>query len=391
MHNKKINRIILIVLDSVGIGYLPDAGLYGDEGADTLGHIHAATNLNLPTLQSLGLGNIVDGKTFPSADKPLAAFGKAAEKSSGKDTTTGHWEIAGCVLEKPFPTFPDGFPEDFIKEFEQKTGLETLGNTVASGTEIITRLGDEHVRTGKPIVYTSADSVFQIAMHEEVIPLDQQYAICRTAREMLTGALEVGRVIARPFRGSSGNYFRTSGRKDFALEPPFTVLDAITTQGGHVIGVGKIHDIFAGKGISESHKTSNNNEGMETTARLVSEGRGSLIFTNLVDFDMHFGHRRDVAGYANCLKEFDVWLAGFLPVLKEDDLLIITADHGNDPTWQGTDHTREYIPVLQYGNMIKAGANIGVRDSFADIAASMAQALGIKFESQGKSYLDMVL
>jgi phosphopentomutase len=208
---------------------------------------------------------------------------------------------------------------------------------------------------------------------------------------MLTGPLKVGRVIARPFRGSSGNYVRTSGRKDFALEPPFTVLDAITAQGGHVIGVGKIHDIFAGKGISESHKTNNNNEGMETTARLVSEGRGSLIFTNLVDFDMHFGHRRDVTGYANCLKEFDVWLAGFLPVLKEDDLLIITADHGNDPTWKGTDHTREYIPVLQYGNMIKAGANIGVRDSFADIAATMAQALGIKFESQSRSYLDMVL
>jgi len=391
MNNKKINRIILIVLDSVGIGYLPDAGLYGDEGADTLGHIYANANLYLPVLQSLGLGNIVDGKTFPSTDKPLAAFGKAAEKSAGKDTTTGHWEIAGCVLEKPFPTFPNGFPETFMKEFEQKIGLETIGNTVASGTEIIARLGDEHMCTGKPIVYTSADSVFQIAMHEDVIPLEQQYAICRTAREMLTGALEVGRVIARPFSGSAGNYFRTSGRKDFALEPPVTVLDAITAQGGHVIGVGKIHDIFAGKGISESHKTSNNKEGMEITARLVSDGRGSLIFTNLVDFDMHFGHRRDVEGYAGCLMEFDAWLGRFLPGLMDGDLLIITADHGNDPTWKGTDHTREYIPVLHYGNMVKAGVNIGVRESFADIAATMAQALGIKFESQGKSYLDMIL
>jgi phosphopentomutase len=391
MHDYRIHRIILIVLDSVGVGYLPDAGLYGDEGADTLGHIYANTNLHLPALQSLGLGNIVGGKTFPSTDKPLAAFGKAAEKSAGKDTTTGHWEIAGCVLEKPFPTFPNGFPETFIKEFEQKIGLETIGNTVASGTEIIDRLGDKHVRTGKPIVYTSADSVFQIAMHEDVIPLETQYTICRTAREMLTGVLEVGRVIARPFRGSSGNYFRTSGRKDFALEPPVTVLDAITAQGGHVLGVGKIHDIFAGKGISESFKTGNNQEGMEITERLVSEGRGRLIFANLVDFDMHFGHRRDVLGYANCLTEFDAWLASFLPALKEDDLLIITADHGNDPTWKGTDHTREYIPVLHYGNKVKSGVNIGVRGSFADIAATMAQALGIKFESQGKSYLDMIL
>lgn len=391
MLEKGIQRIILIVLDSVGIGFLPDAGLYGDDGADTLGHIYAATNLNLPTMQSLGLGNIAGNTALPAVAQPLAAYGKAAEKSSGKDTTTGHWEIAGCVLEKPFPTFPNGFPAEFIHAFEQKIGLKTIGNTVASGTEIIERLGDEHVRTGNPIVYTSADSVFQIAIHEKVIPLERQYEICQIARQMLAGPLEVGRVIARPFSGGSGKYYRTSGRKDFALEPPHTILDAITGQGGHVIGVGKIHDIFAGKGISESYKTKDNLEGMAKTAELVAENKGKLIFTNMVDFDMHFGHRRDVAGYANCLIAFDSWLSGFLPTLKDSDLLIITADHGNDPTWHGTDHTREYIPVLHYGNMIRQGADIGVRESFADIAATIANALGIKFESQGRSYLDIIL
>ncbi len=383
-----IKRVILIVLDSVGIGYLPDAHVYGDEGSNTLGHIaEKYPSLHIPNLIRLGLRNIDHTNLLPKVATPLASYGKAMELSAGKDTTTGHWEIAGTILDKPFPTFPDGFPTEFMASFEAAIGLQTIGNYSASGTAIIDELGDEHVLTGYPIVYTSADSVFQIAMHEDVISIEKQYKICQIAREMLVGEYEVGRVIARPFVGTSGQYVRSSRRKDFATMPPDNVLDAINQQGKEVLGIGKIYDIFAGKGITRSIKTANNQEGIEATLSSIENDNASLIFTNLVDFDMHFGHRRDVPGYAHCLEEFDKYLPALQLNLKEDDLLIITADHGNDPTWKGTDHTREYIPVLLYGKNVKSGINIGVMNSFADIAATTAEFLGIDFATTGLSYL----
>ena len=384
----KSNRVILIVLDSVGIGYLPDAHLYGDEGSNTLGHIvEKYPALHIPNMISLGLGNIDPSNLLPKVENPLAAYGKAMEQSAGKDTTTGHWEIAGSILEKPFLTFPDGFPTSFMAEFEAAIGSKTIGNYSASGTAIIDDLGDEHVRTGFPIVYTSADSVFQIAMHEAVIPIEKQYEICQIARDMLTGDYEVGRVIARPFVGTSGQYTRTSRRKDFATMPPDNVLDAINKQGKEVLGIGKIYDIFAGKGITRSIKTANNQEGIEATISAIENDEASLIFTNLVDFDMHFGHRRDVVGYAQCLEVFDAKLPEIMSKMKEDDILIITADHGNDPTWTGTDHTREYIPILIYGQNVPKAYNFGVRNSFVDIAATVADALGMDFETTGSSCL----
>jgi len=384
----KSNRVILIVLDSVGIGYLPDAHLYGDEGSNTLGHIvEKYPALHIPNMISLGLGNIDLNNLLPKVENPLASYGKAMEQSAGKDTTTGHWEIAGTVLEKPFPTFPDGFPTSFMADFEAAIGSKTIGNYAASGTAIIDDLGDEHVRTGFPIVYTSADSVFQIAMHEAVIPIEKQYEICQIARDLLTGDYEVGRVIARPFVGTSGQYTRSSHRKDFATMPPDNVLDAINKQGKEVLGIGKIYDIFAGKGITRSIKTANNQEGIEATISAIENDEASLIFTNLVDFDMHFGHRRDVVGYAKCLEAFDAKLPEIMSKMKEDDILIITADHGNDPTWTGTDHTREYIPILIYGQNVPKAYNFGVRNSFVDIAATVADALGMDFETTGSSCL----
>ena len=386
--NTKSNRVILIVLDSVGIGYLPDAHLYGDEGSNTLGHIvEKYPAMHIPNMISLGLGNIDLSNLLPKVENPLASYGKVMEQSAGKDTTTGHWEIAGTVLEKPFPTFPDGFPTSFMADFEAAIGSKTIGNYSASGTTIIEELGDEHVRTGFPIVYTSADSVFQIAMHEAVIPIEKQYEICQIARDMLTGDYEVGRVIARPFVGTSGQYTRTSRRKDFATMPPDNVLDAINKQGKKVLGIGKIYDIFAGKGITRSIKTANNQEGIEATISAIENDEASLIFTNLVDFDMHFGHRRDVVGYAKCLEAFDAKLPEIMSKMKEDDILIITADHGNDPTWTGTDHTREYIPILIYGQNVPKAYNFGVRNSFVDIAATVADALGMDFETTGSSCL----
>ena len=385
---KKSNRVILIVLDSVGIGYLPDAHLYGHEGSNTLGHIvEKYPAMHIPNMISLGLGNIDPSNLLPKVENPLAAYGKAMEQSAGKDTTTGHWEIAGTILEKPFPTFLDGFPTSFMADFEAAIGSKTIGNYAASGTAIIDDLGDEHVRTGFPIVYTSADSVFQIAMHEAVIPIEKQYEICQIARDMLTGDYEVGRVIARPFVGTSGQYTRTSRRKDFATMPPDNVLDAINKQEKEVLGIGKIYDIFAGKGITRSIKTANNQEGIEATISAIENDEASLIFTNLVDFDMHFGHRRDVVGYAQCLEEFDAKLPEIMSKMKEDDILIITADHGNDPTWTGTDHTREYIPILIYGQNVPKAYNFGVRNSFVDIAATVSEALGMDFETTGSSCL----
>jgi phosphopentomutase len=387
-----MNRVILIVLDSVGIGELPDAHLYNDVGSNTLGHIaEYYKSLSLPNLTAMGLGNIDPDNKLQKNAAPTASFGKAAERSAGKDTTTGHWEIAGAVLEKPFPVFLGGFPKAFIERFEQAIGVRTIGNIAASGTAIIQELGDEHLKTRYPIVYTSADSVFQIAMHESVYPIEQQYAICRIAREMLVGELEVGRVIARPFTGSSGNYSRTSRRKDFALNPPDNVLDAIHESGKGVFAIGKIHDIFNDKGISRYVKTLNNLEGIEQTIEAIKHPREALVFTNLVDFDMLYGHRRDIEGYAKALMEFDACLPEITVNLLPDDLLIITADHGNDPAAPGSDHTREYIPILVYGKKVKPGHDLGVRQSFADIADTIADALDIEWNAAGRSfYSDIV-
>ena len=389
----QIQRVILVVLDSVGIGSLPDAHLYGDEGSHTLGHIYQKVgDLKIPNLLALGLGHI-EGSMLPKVDQiPLGSYGRAMEQSAGKDTTTGHWEIAGSILEEAFPTFPEGFPKDIMETFEKAIGRKTLGNVVASGTEIIQRLGDEHVKTGYPIVYTSADSVFQIAMHEDVIPLEEQYHICQIARDILSGPWAVGRVIARPFLGGHGDYQRTKNRKDFALQPPDNLLSALQKSGGGVIGVGKINDIFDGKGIDVSYKTADNEEGIKKTGEIIRSGEGRLIFTNLVDFDMLYGHRRDPEGYAQCLETFDKELPFWMEDLKDDDMLIITADHGNDPTWQGTDHTREFIPVMCYGKNIKQGVNIGTRHTFADIAATIAEALAVEIpNTAAKSFLREII
>ncbi|NUO01958.1 MAG: phosphopentomutase [Saprospiraceae bacterium] len=387
-----MDRVILIVLDSVGIGELPDAHAYNDIGSNTLGNIaRYFPGLDLPNLTAMGIGNIDPANALKKTDAPTAAFGKAIEQSAGKDTTTGHWEISGVVLEKPFPVFPHGFPDYFMAKFESAIGTKTLGNKTASGTTIIEELGDEHVRTGFPIVYTSADSVFQIAMHESVYPIERQYEICQIARNLLVGDFEVGRVIARPFSGDSGHYTRTSRRKDFSVNPPGTVLDAIVEQGKGVYGIGKIFDIFNGKGISRYTKTANNLAGIEATIEAIKKPAEALVFTNLVDFDMLFGHRRDIEGYAKALMEFDAYLPELTGNLQENDLLILTADHGNDPSAPGNDHTREYIPILNYGVKVKAGYSIGIRQSFSDIAATIAEALGVNFSSRGKSYLPEIM
>lgn len=389
MSNSK--RVVLIVLDSVGIGALPDAHQYGDEGANTLGHIYdAIPNIATPNLITMGLGNIDPKNSIPKVEIPTAHFGKAKEVSAGKDTTTGHWEIAGSILDKPFPTFAEGFPEAFIKDFEQAIGTKTIGNYAASGTEIIQTLGEEHVATGFPIVYTSADSVFQIAAHEQIIPLERLYEFCKIARKLLIGPLEVGRVIARPFVGSGGSYTRTSNRKDFAILPPYNMLDSLQTANIPVHGIGKIYDIFAGKGINTSVKTPTNLDGIMKTLEALDTVSNGLIFTNLVDFDMHYGHRRDVVGYAKCLEEFDMYLPEIMSKIGEGDVMIITADHGNDPTYQGTDHTREYIPILVYNKHINTGKDLGIRESYADIAASIVSYFGLTPDTKGSAFnIDM--
>ncbi|HOC29166.1 MAG TPA: phosphopentomutase [Treponemataceae bacterium] len=368
---RKINRVFIIVLDSAGAGFLPDAADYGDLGANTLGHIGEAVGLTVPNMEALGLGNILPIRGVAPIQNPRGAWGKAASKSKGKDTTIGHWEIAGLVKESPLPTWPDGIPRDVVEAFEARIGRKTLANSVASGTEIIAQYGDEHVRTGFPICYTSADSVFQIAAHESVVPLDTLYEWCKIAREML----DVGRVIARPFIGESGAYQRTPNRHDYSLEPPgTTILDRLAAAGKPVIGVGKISDIFAARGISQSYPIKNNRDGMERTIALAEQEGSGLVFTNLVDFDMKYGHRRDVTGYRDALEEFDSMLPDLLGKLREDELLIITADHGCDPVFRGTDHTREYIPILAAGPAIQPCA-LGVRSTFADIASTVAEAL----------------
>lgn len=384
-----MKRAILLILDSVGIGEMPDAHEYGDVGSNTLANIAKVTGgLNLPNLGAMGLGNIHEIKGVQATTKPLGAYGKAQEASVGKDTVTGHWEIAGCILETPLNTYPEGFSKEIMDEFERRIGRGTLGNVVASGTKIIEELGEEHMATGKPIVYTSADSVFQIAAHEDIIPIPELYKMCEIAREMLMGDWTVGRVIARPFIGNSAETFtRTSNRHDYSLDPFCkTMLNYIEEAGQQVYGVGKINDIFNGKGVTKTIRTSSNQDGMAKTLDAVGEDSDGLIFINLVDFDMLYGHRNNPQGYKEALEAVDAWMPELLEAMKEDDLLIISADHGCDPTTPSTDHSREYIPVLAYGNSIKP-RDIGIRQSFNDIGKTILDYLEIDNELNGESFL----
>ena len=381
-------RAILIILDSLGAGAAPDSHCFGDQGCNTLQHTaDAVGGLNLPNLGRFGLGNIITVQGVAPVSQPLAAYGLMQEISPGKDTTTGHWEMMGLVLEQGFPTYPHGFPAEVIAEFERLTGRKTLGNKVASGTVIIEELGREHLQTGYPIVYTSADSVFQIAAHEEIIPLDLLYQMCQTAREMLTGEHAVGRVIARPFVGEPGSFTRTAHRHDYSLEPPEHILDQLIADGCRVVGIGKIKDIFAGRGVTDSSPTSGNQEGVDKILIALQDGSRGLIFANLVDFDQLYGHRNDPAGYAQALEDFDRRLSEIIGVMSQEDLLIITADHGCDPTTPGTDHTREYVPLLVYGADIRP-ADLGTRSTFADVGQSVADHLGVATKNMaGKSFL----
>lgn len=380
-----MKRVFIIVLDSCGAGAMPDAAAFGDAGAHTLKSCYHTGLLHIPTLCRLGLGN-VEGLSFLGEERhPKAAFGRMAERSNGKDTTTGHWEMAGIVSERPMPTYPHGFPADILREFERQIGRGILCNKPYSGTDVIRDYGDEHLRTGNLIVYTSADSVFQIAAHESVVPPETLYEYCRVARKLLCGEHAVGRVIARPFIGKDGNYTRTANRRDFSVEPPRdTVLDALKAAGKTVIAIGKITDIFAGHGVTETVHTHSNAEGMSATAAAAKKPFNGLCFTNLVDFDMLYGHRNDAKGYTAALNAFDEWLEGFLPILRGDDLLIITADHGCDPADSSTDHSREYVPLLVYGIPPR---DLGTRTTFADVAATVSAALRVKFETIGESVL----
>lgn len=388
-----VERVIWLVIDSVGIGEMPDARAYSDEGSNTLENIYnEAENFSLPIMEMLGLGNIKGVTAIPKAEKPLAAYGKAMEASPGKDTTTGHWEMAGIILENPFPLFPKGFPEDFIHEYEKVIGRKVLGNYASSGTEIINVLGDEHVRTGKPIVYTSGDSVFQIAAHEDVIPLEELYHMCSEARKMLMGDLAVGRVIARPFAGNgNGNYRRTSNRHDYSLFPFHdTVLNKVEKAGLKVFGVGKIKDIFAGSGVSENKPMKSNDHGMDLTMEFMDSEPKGLIYTNLVDFDMLYGHRNDITGYSDALKSFDNKLGVLISKMNKNDVLIISADHGCDPTTKSTDHSREYVPLLVYGEVIRC-VDLGVRTTFADIGQTVADLLNTEPIKNGVSFAKDIL
>ena len=388
----EFERIIWIVLDSVGIGELPDAADYGDAGRNTLGHIAESRPLDIPNLVRLGLANIATLRYVPSASSPLGAYGKGATRSPGKDTTTGHWEMAGVWLEQAFPVYKNGFPKDLIEEFEKLIGRKAIGNKPASGTEIIKELGEEHVRTGKPIVYTSGDSVFQIAAHEDVILVAELYRMCEIARKLLDGPHRVGRVIARPFTGTPGNFVRTSRRHDYAVDPPKPMLmDVLAERKVRVFGIGKIHDIYNGRGVEEYVTTKSNTDGMEKLTAAVSERKSGLIFANLVDFDMLYGHRKDVEGFAKSLEEFDIMLADFLPLLSFSDMLIITADHGcdPDPRWETTDHSREYVPIVAYSPGGGAGVNLGVRDTLADMGQTIAENFGGTIP-HGKSFLNEI-
>jgi len=390
MTPKPFHRVIWIVLDSVGIGEMPDAAAYGDAGSDTLGNISRQRRLHLSNLAQLGLGNIKPLVNVGPVDRPTAVFGRCALASPGKDTTTGHWEMVGIHLAKPFPLYPRGFPPVIMEEFERRIARGTLGNCAASGTEIIEKLGVEHMRTGKPIVYTSADSVFQVAAHEEVIPLWELYKICETAREILRGPYEVGRVIARPFVGQPGAFTRTANRKDYAVPPPKgMLLDQLAAKKIPVWSIGKIFDVFLGRGIQDHEKTKNNSDGMAKTLAALDELDRGLLFVNLVDFDQLYGHRNDVEGYARALEEFDTWLPSLYEKLSADDLLIVTADHGCDPTTPSTDHSREYVPLLAYRPRKPEGADLGLRSTLSDIGQTVAENFSAKI-SEGTSFLEAV-
>lgn len=383
-------RVIWIVLDSVGIGEMPDADLYGDRGSDTLGNIARQRPMRLPNLCRLGLANIKPLANLPPAAHPAGAYGRCALLSPGKDTTTGHWEMAGIILKKPLPLFPRGFPRDFLDAFERRIGRATLGNRAASGTEIIKELGEEHMRTGAAIVYTSADSVFQIAAHEELMPLAELYRICEIAREMLRGPLEVGRVIARPFVGRPGSFTRTANRRDYALPPPAgMLLDRLCERGVPVFSVGKIADVFDHRGFAGGVKTKNNDDGISQTIAAAGRQESGVIFTNLVDFDMLYGHRNDVEHYAAALEHFDCRLPEIESALNPDDLLLITADHGCDPTTPSTDHSREYVPLLAYGAHVRPGVNLGTRATLADLGQTVAANFGTQIAA-GTSFLQEI-
>ncbi len=384
-------RATVIVLDGVGCGELPDADMYGDVGSNSLGNTAAALGgLTLPNLRRMGLGNIVPIEGVAPVAEPSASFGKMAERSPGKDSATGHWEMMGVVLSEPFPLFPNGFDEEFIGRFEEAVGRKTIGNTPASGTEIIERLGARQIETGELIVYTSADSVFQIAAHTDVIPLDELYRICGVARDMLTGPLRVNRVIARPYAGKLGSFARTADRKDYTVEPPEpTLLDGILEAGMQVKGVGKIDDLFGGRGFTECRHVASNAEGIEAIAEKMRRPFDGLLFANLVDFDTKYGHRNDVAGYAVALAEFDAAIPRFLEKLRPGEPLFITADHGTDPTTPGTDHSREHVPLLAVGG--GRGVDLGLRETFADVGATLAEFFGMPQTAVGRSFLGEVM
>ena len=386
-----LKRAIVIVLDGAGIGELPDASAYGDQGSNTLGNIALRVPLLIPALRRLGLGRLVRLGSTGSPDA-AAAVGRMAERSAGKDSVTGHWEMMGVVLSKPFPVYPDGFPAEIVSEFSRRTGRSVIGNKAASGTAIIDELGAEHVRTGSLIVYTSADSVFQIAAHEDVVPLHELYRACQAAYTLVAEGLGVGRIIARPFVGGPGAFTRTANRRDYALPPAGeTLLDRLTGASVPVVAIGKIDDLFAGRGISASFHSSNDEEGMDHLERQMARAGGGLIFTNLVDFDTQYGHRNDVDGYARNLERFDARLQTILSRLEPDDLLILTADHGNDPTTPGTDHSREYVPLLAAGARVRPGLDLGTRRTFADVGQTLAEMFGVGPLANGTSFLDQIL
>ncbi|HVP06514.1 MAG TPA: phosphopentomutase [Candidatus Acidoferrum sp.] len=388
-------RVIIVILDACGVGELPDAADYGDVGAATIQNVAAAVGgLNMPTSQHLGLGNIVPMRGIQPSSEPVASFGKMAEKSAGKDSTSGHWEIAGIILPEPFPLFPNGFPGALVQEFERRAGVKTIGNCAASGTEIIERLGEAHLKTKALILYTSADSVFQLAAHEEIYRVERLYEICHIARELLKGEYDVGRVIARPFIGTPGHFTRTSHRKDFSRMPTSdTVLDLLLREGREVLSIGKIYDLFAGRGITTAIKTADNNEVLRALLDAINTDTvHDLVFSNLVDFDMLWGHRNDEVSFARGLEAFDAALGPILSSLREDDMLIITADHGCDPTLKNsTDHTREYVPLLVVGKKMKRGVNLGTRETFADVGATIAEYFGLRDALAGTSFLKSVL
>ncbi len=383
-----IRRAILVVLDGVGVGANPDASVYGDEGASSLEHCaQAVGGLALPHLGSIGLGNITSIQGTPPRSDVSGSYGRMASAAAGKDSTTGHWEMTGVVLQKSLPTYPDGFPSDLVAQFEQAIGRKVIGNIAASGTEIIQALGEEHMRTDSPILYTSADSVFQLAAHQEIIPLDELCRMCETARGLLTGDNAVGRVIARPFVGTPGVFKRTEHRRDFSLAPlGTTLLDVLKAAGKEVIGIGKIEDLFAGRGLTQSDHTETNRDGMAATLRWFERDFEGLLFVNLVEFDMLWGHRRDSHGYAQALRDVDSWFVQVQQVMRPEDVIFFTADHGVDPTYHGTDHTRECVPLLAYGQPVRPEVNLGTRSTFADLGQTLAQVFGVEALAAGTSF-----